>query len=94
MIREPSLAPSGTARLYPTGVERLTSRGGPEPERPPKTSASDTMIDLFERQYRTAFVVVAVLVLGDQLLVQPYLARPATLIKGASVASGCSASGW
>ncbi|WP_165251256.1 ATP-binding protein [Paludisphaera soli] len=36
------------------------------------------MIDVFERQYRAALAVVMLLVLGDRLLVQPYLARLAT----------------
>ncbi len=39
---------------------------------------SAAMIDVFERQYRVALAVVMLLVLGDRLVVQPYLARLAT----------------
>jgi two-component system, LuxR family, sensor kinase FixL len=39
---------------------------------------SEHVADTFDRKYRTALVVVAVLILGNQVLVQPYLMRLTT----------------
>src|SRR5262245_55952582 len=39
---------------------------------------SEQIAEIFDRKYRTALAVVTVLVLGNQLLVQPYLMRLTT----------------
>ncbi len=39
---------------------------------------SEHIADTFDRKYRTALAVVAVLVLGNQVVVQPYLMRLTT----------------